>query len=401
MQSVNDMASPADRKTSRKPVPFDAALLDSLLEQAGIDVLLATSKHNVQYLLGDYRFFFFEFMDAIGLSRYLPIVLYARGRPNEAAYFGNAMEGYEAENRGFWTPLVRTEFWGSTDAMAAAIEHVKALGPARRIGVEMGFLPADAVDKLRGAMTNCDIVDAIRPLERLRARKRPNELASLKEASIRVVDSMLAVFAAEGPGTTKQDLVSRLRSEEQKRGLNFEYCLVTAGTSHNRAPSPQIVRPGDIVSLDSGANYCGYIGDLCRMGIMGEPDDELVALLGFVENVQQAAREPIRPGTRGGAIFTAAERVLASSPHQPYTHFVAHGMGIISHESPRLTSQGNVPYPGDDADLPLEPGMVLSIETTMSHKRGYIKLEDTLAVTETGFEAFGDHGRGWNMFARR
>src|SRR6185503_5487630 len=53
----------------RKPLPFDAARLDKLLEESGIDVLIATSKHNVQYLLGGYRFFFFDSMDAIGVSR--------------------------------------------------------------------------------------------------------------------------------------------------------------------------------------------------------------------------------------------------------------------------------------------------------------------------------------------
>jgi Xaa-Pro dipeptidase len=42
-------------------------------------------------------------------------------------------------------------------------------------------------------------------------------------------------------------------------------------------------------------------------------------------------------------------------------------------------------------------GMVLSIETTMPHpKRGFVKLEDTVAVTATGYEPFGDAGRGWN-----
>ena len=41
--------------------------------------------------------------------------------------------------------------------------------------------------------------------------------------------------------------------------------------------------------------------------------------------------------------------------------------------------------------------MVLSIETTLPHRRrGFIKLEDTVAVTADGFEAYGDHGRGWN-----
>ena len=48
-----------------KPVPFDQAKLDRLLDEAGIDVLVVTSKHNIQYLLGGYRFFFFDFMRMI------------------------------------------------------------------------------------------------------------------------------------------------------------------------------------------------------------------------------------------------------------------------------------------------------------------------------------------------
>jgi Xaa-Pro aminopeptidase len=42
--------------------------------------------------------------------------------------------------------------------------------------------------------------------------------------------------------------------------------------------------------------------------------------------------------------------------------------------------------------------MVISIETALPHPtRGYIKLEDTLIVTETGWEAGGDGARGWNV----
>jgi Xaa-Pro aminopeptidase len=72
-------------------------------------------------------------------------------------------------------------------------------------------------------------------------------------------------------------------------------------------------------------------------------------------------------------------------------------MGLVSHEAPRLTSTGPVPYSGDDAEKPLEEGMVISIETTLHHpRRGFIKLEDTVAVTADGHEAYGDRGRGWN-----
>jgi Xaa-Pro aminopeptidase len=41
--------------------------------------------------------------------------------------------------------------------------------------------------------------------------------------------------------------------------------------------------------------------------------------------------------------------------------------------------------------------MVVSIETTLKHpRRGFIKLEDTLAVADNGYVIFGESGRGWN-----
>ena len=78
-------------------------------------------------------------------------------------------------------------------------------------------------------------------------------------------------------------------------------------------------------------------------------------------------------------------------------HFLGHGMGLVSHEAPRLTNNGPVPYDDYDAHRPLEAGMVISVETTLKHPtRGFIKLEDTIAVTDGGFEIFGEGGRGWN-----
>ena len=72
---------PATPAATPEDLPYSFDKLDALMEKAGIDLLLATSKHNTQYLLGGYRFIFFSAMDAIGHSRYLPVVLYRRGRP--------------------------------------------------------------------------------------------------------------------------------------------------------------------------------------------------------------------------------------------------------------------------------------------------------------------------------
>jgi Xaa-Pro aminopeptidase len=378
-------------------IPFDHHRLDRLMDEAGIDVVVATSKHNVQYLLGGHRADFFEYMDATGVTRYLPVLVYAKGAPEKAAYIGHRLEKFQTQNRALWTPEVQTSSSGSVDAMQKAIAYMaKADLRPRRIAAEYGFLPYDAANVLRAAYPDADWVDALFVLERQRAKKSASELEKLKVASEAVLASMQAVIAAHGPGSTKSEVADALRLEEVKRGLTFEYCLITAGTSLNRAPSGQRWEAGDIMSIDSGGNYQGYIGDICRMAIQGEPDAELVDLLGEIEMIQRAAMKPIEAGVMGREIYAAGEPLRAQSKHHNHLDFLAHGMGMVSHEAPRLTSHGPVPYPGDYADRPLEAGMVVSVETTLQHPaRGFIKLEDTVVVTETGHEIYGEGGRGW------
>ena len=382
--------------------PFDSARLDALLDEAGMDAAVISSKHNIQYLFGGYRFFFFDHFDAIGVSRYLPILIYIKGRPDQSIYIGHGMEAYEKELGKFWTPAFQTSST-SFDSARLAADHLRKLGSqAKRVGVERAFLPADAAELMARELPGVTFVEAHLAFERLRARKTREELDLLRRASELVVDSMLAVIASHGPGATKAAVVEALRREEVNRGLTFEYCLITAGTSLNRAPSDQVWGAGDILSLDSGGNYKGYIGDLCRMAIQGEPDSELEDLLAEVDEIQMAARKPIRRGANGGEIYASAGEVLKRSSRANSIEFVAHGMGLISHEAPRLTAHGPVPYPAYDSDRPLESGMVISIETTIAHpRRGFIKLEDTVAVTDIGWEAFGDRGRGWNRAGAR
>src|SRR3982075_2259932 len=122
-------------------IPFDADRLDRLMDEAGIDVLVTTSKHNVQYLLGGHRAFFFESMDAMGMSRYLPILVYPKSGRQKAAYFGHRMEGFQKENNPFWVPESQTNSSGSVDAMEKAIEYIRKSGvKARRIGAELAVL---------------------------------------------------------------------------------------------------------------------------------------------------------------------------------------------------------------------------------------------------------------------
>ena len=379
-------------------IPFDHTRLDRLMDEAGIDVVIATSKHNVQYLLGGHRANFFDYMDATGVTRYLPVFVYAKGAPEKAAYIGHRLEKFQTQVKALWTPETQTNTAGSVDAMQKAVDYIRKAGLAtKRIAAEFGFLPYDASLVLRAAFPDAEWVDALYVLERQRAKKSPAELALLKTASEAVIASMQEVIAASAPGTSKAEVVEALRRAETNRGLVFEYCLITCGTSLNRAPSEQKWERGDIMSIDSGGNYRGYIGDVCRMAIQGEPDAELVDLLAEIESIQRAAMRPIRAGALGREIYAAGRPLVEKSKHHNHLEFLAHGMGMVSHEAPRLTDRGPVPYPASDADIPLEAGEVVSVETTLLHpSRGFIKLEDTVVVTESGHEIYGEGARGWN-----
>jgi Xaa-Pro aminopeptidase len=392
------MQESARRIREALAIPFDAAKLDRLMEEAGIDILLATSKHNAQYLLGAERAIFFDYMDALGVSRYLPVVVYPKGAPERAAFIGHRLETHQRAVGPLWIPEVKTTASGSVDAMNRAIEFIQAAGvPRKRIGVELAFLPMDAGKVLSQALPDSEIKDALFVLERLRAVKTPTELAKLRKASKLVIEAMLEVIATHGPGHTKREISDALRVAEVNRGLTFEYCLLAAGASHNRAPSEQRWEQGDVLSLDSGGNFHGYIGDLARMAILGEPDAELQEILAEIETIQRSAFAAVQPGRMGGDIYAAAERLLKQSKQRDHMEFLAHGMGLVSHEAPRLTANGPVPYDDTDARRALEPGMVISIETTLKHpRRGFIKLEDTVSVTDKGHEIFGEGGRGWN-----
>ncbi len=380
-------------------VPFDTDRFDDLLASRDIDAVLATTKHNVQHLLGGYRYFFFAHAEATGISRYLPALGLVRGRPADAFYIGAGNENWGTENGAIWIPDVQNVSWTTLDtakAVAAALRsrHLEAA----TIGVEMSFIPADALDTLRTLLPEVTFVDILDVLETMRAVKTPEELRYVSEASVKIIESMQTAFSLAQPGMSKLELQEIFRLEQTKRGMYFEYALVTiGGGSMNRSPNTDIWTSGTTLSLDSGGMYKGYIGDLSRMGIDTEPTSRQVDLLNQIETVQQEARTAIGAGKRGGDIYLHALDVISKLPDGNRMKFVAHGMGLITHEAPRLTSTGPVPYPATHADDPLLTGGVLSIESWFEDvESGFIKLEDTLIVTDDGWTAPGDDARGWN-----
>ena len=139
--------------------------------------------------------------------------------------------------------------------------------------------------------------------------------------------------------------------------------------------------------LDLGAELEEYIADVARMGSIGAPPALATDLFNACLEAQQRVRGAVSAGLPCRDLWRIGTEAVTTGRWGPYGRFLAHGLGMVSHEPPEVTR---------DSSRSLEPSMVVSIETEYLHPdAGHVKLEDTIVVTPTGHEGLGDVAREW------
>ena len=189
-----EVAAP-ERSTAEKPLPFNADHLDRLMDEAGLDVLVLNSKHNIQYLLGGYRFFFFDAMDAIGVSRYLPIIVYAKGRPQDAGYIGNTMEALRARPRQVLDAVGADQKLEQPDPAQLAAEHIRARPATNAHRARDGVPAGRCLPRAAGSAARCDAHGRTRAAGAAARGEDAARACAAAQASEKVVESMLAVIS--------------------------------------------------------------------------------------------------------------------------------------------------------------------------------------------------------------
>jgi len=118
-------------------------------------------------------------------------------------------------------------------------------------------------------------------LEELRAAKTPDELEQMRKAADSIVDSMAATFHWLQEGMTEtRDRRAFAAGAGRPDGLELRVHFdryrpnVLAG-----GPSSRKVKKGEIISLDTGGQWHGYLADMARMGVLGEPTHLMKELL--------------------------------------------------------------------------------------------------------------------------
>jgi Xaa-Pro aminopeptidase len=377
-------------------LPFDPERFARLARAQQADVVLASTRHSVRYLTGGYYLPFFARASRFGGGRYLSFVAVPPTRLDSAFYVGRQDRALDEQDYitafgPFWIADRRWVPRGpsmSSDAAAVAARALRGHGFAQAtIAIESSFLPADAYEALRRELPEASFVNGTPLLGELRAIKQPHELARLREVHRLTAEVVRAVFMESQAGETTRQIAARVERRVGERGAAFLYSLINVGPGLLRAPSSQAWGRGRPMHLDVGAELDEYIADIARMGSVGPSPSAASALFEVCLAAQERARTSVGPGVPCGELWRVGSEAVRVGPGAEYGRFLAHGLGMVSHEPPEVTPEST---------RALEAGMVVSIETEVRHPDvGHVKIEDSVVVTATGCEGLGDVDREW------
>ncbi len=239
--------------------------------------------------------------------------------------------------------------------------------------------------------------------------KTPRELDIMRVAGRIVALTHQELQKYIKPGITTKELDSiaekfirqhdAIPSFKGYNGFTGSICASVNEELVHGIPGDRLLKNGDIISIDIGANYNGYHGDSAWTYAVGEISEETQKLLDVTEQSLYKGLEEAKPGGRLSNISHAIQTYVESFGFSVVREYVGHGIGQNLHEDPQI------PHFGPPNKGPrLKPGMVLAIEPMVNAGKRYVRtlpdnwtvvttdgkmcahFEHTIAIVETGFE---------------
>lgn len=200
--------------------------------------------------------------------------------------------------------------------------------------------------------------------------KSPREIQIMREAGRIVARTHAELRQAIQPGISTWELDQIAIAVLQRygatsaflgyRGFPAHICVsVNQELVHGIPHRDRVLREGDIVSIDVGSRYRGFIGDSAWTYAVGTIDPTAAALMEVTEKSLFAGIEQAVVGNRVSDIGRAVQRHVESHDFYIVREYTGHGVGRQMHEAPQVLN-----YVAGDADggIVLAPGMVIAIE---------------------------------------
>lgn len=385
---------------------FDEARVQKRMEQAGIDLILASSKVNAGYLSGlftqvwdwdhsilhalEKEYDGWDYLIFVGLPRdpihsQFMVEYYHRAKALTDLTWIDDIKGYSRS--GYQPPpSVQSVFLEPAKAISqidCVVEAIQERGlSSGTIGIEENRLPHTYYAELQHRLPNATFTDVFDLLFELRAVKTPEEIIRLRQA-YKINEKVYSqIFKNFQVGVTPYEIFQRSLETVYQEGAAFifNHVFFQGQTAAYNVPSDQEITSGQSAFYDFGVAYEGYRSDTARTIVNGMAPDELKRVYGAVLETYHVIREALRPGIRASEIFRLGSEYLESRQLCPAITCLGHGIGLNQHEVPFLT-------PHDDTVI--EPGMVVTIEPN-AEVAGMTPcfIEDAGVINEDGWENF-------------
>jgi len=258
-----------------------------------------------------------------------------------------------------------------------------------QVGVEPGRLRFLELRFLEAAAEGARFISAEETLAALRMQKDENELAAMRKAAQIAQQGLQAALASFKMGMTERELAGELTIQLLRAGSDSELAftpIVSGGPNSanpHATPTERPLQAGDLLVIDWGATYDGYLSDITRTFAIGEVEPELVRIAQIVMEANQAGRAAVHPGALAEDVDHAARAVIEKAGYGKFfIHRTGHGLGMEGHEPPYMRA-GNT--------LKLSAGMTFTVEPGIYiPERGGVRVEDDVVVTESGAETLTD-----------
>lgn len=266
----------------------------------------------------------------------------------------------------------------ASEALHRAMEVVDLKG--RHVGIESGHLPAAFMATIApGIGESCNLEDMIWKMRRI---KDDSEIAKIED-NVRGNDRMFeAVRQAVRPGISELELWSviyQTMCENAGEPISLQ-ADVGAGlrtSNPDVRPGHDRLAAGDSILVDVYSATHGYYADTTRNFVLGRPTRRQLEIHAILEEALAAGGQKLAPGVRASDVDAAVRGVVEQAGYgHNFPHHAGHSYGVFQQERPYL-------IPADT--LPLEPGMILTIEPGIYIDNwGGMRLEGNYVITENG-----------------
>lgn len=270
--------------------------------------------------------------------------------------------------------------YGSIPGAVAGLARKEEL---KTVAFEADHLVVDFYQKIQ-EQTQAELVGVTGVVEELRSHKTPQEIEYLRAACEIASRAYEKIQKDIRVGVTEKELAANLSRYMVLEGADtqpYGNILISGSRTSllHGIPSQKAIEYGDLVLMDYGCQYHGYLSDMTRTLVVGKATEKQKEVYRLEQRMVEDTEECIHAGVPAREAYQASIQAIKDTEYFRYHYSsIGHGVGMFVHEQPFISPMSEYILQKDTV-LTVEPGIYIP-------GWGGIRIEDQILVTEDGYE---------------